>query len=60
MPPEGWSAGGDFAELTLPAEGKGEIRLAATAPAAADGVRRLMTAEIAVDGVSRDRWRKPW
>ena len=53
MPPEGWSAGGEFAELTLPAEGKGEIRLAATAPAAADGVRRLMTAEIAVDGVSQ-------
>jgi len=53
VPPDGWSAGGEFAELTLPASGKGEIQLAATAPEAADGVRRLMTAEIAVDGVSQ-------
>jgi hypothetical protein len=37
---------------TLPG-GRGEVLMRARAPAAADGVRRLMTAEVLIDGRSQ-------
>lgn len=48
-PPPGWRAG-DAASVRLRAGERGEVRLQATAPDAGDGVRRLATARIAVDG----------
>jgi hypothetical protein len=41
---------GDAGLLHLEASGRGDIALTARAPLAADRVRRLMTAEIAIDG----------
>ncbi len=51
--PEGWRTSNGLAEVTLPAAGRGELKLAATAPAVADGVRRLMMAEISIEGASQ-------
>ena len=51
--PPGWEADEGFATLRLEAGGRGEIALPARAPAAADGVRRLMTAEVLIDGRSQ-------
>ena len=48
-PPPGWSAGA-AASVRLRAGERGEVALQATAPAAGDGIRRLVTAQIAVDG----------
>ncbi len=48
-PPPGWSAGA-AASVRLRAGERGEVTLHATAPAAGDGIRRLVTAQIAVDG----------
>jgi glyoxylase-like metal-dependent hydrolase (beta-lactamase superfamily II) len=48
-PPPGWSAGA-AASVRLRAGERGEVTLEATAPAAGDGIRRLVTAQIAVDG----------
>ena len=48
-PPPGWSAGA-AASVRLRAGERGEVTLQATAPAAGDGIRRLVTAQIAVDG----------
>ena len=48
-PPPGWSAGAP-ASVRLRAGERGEVALHAAAPAAGDGVRRLVTAQIAVDG----------
>ena len=48
-PPPGWSAGAP-ASVRLRAGERGEVALQAAAPAAGDGVRRLVTAQIAVDG----------
>ena len=48
-PPPGWSVGA-AASVRLGAGERGEVTLGATAPAAGDGIRRLVTAQIAVDG----------
>ena len=53
LAPPGWSASPEFSSLTLAAESRGEIELRAAAPSAADDVRRLMTAEIRIDGESQ-------
>ena len=50
--PDGWSADGGYASLDLEAGARGELTLSATAPAHPD-VRRILTAEIRVDGESR-------
>ena len=51
-PPSGWEASSEFAALNLKAGDRGEIALAATA-GNRDGVRRLTTAEIRIDGQSQ-------
>ena len=53
QPPTGWEAQAEFTTLKLDAGGRGEIALAATAPPTPDGVRRLTTAEIRIDGQSQ-------
>jgi glyoxylase-like metal-dependent hydrolase (beta-lactamase superfamily II) len=50
LSPPGWETSGEFVALQLDAGSRGEIALRAVAPPAADGVRRLMTAEIVIDG----------
>ena len=50
--PDGWSADPSYQFLDLDAGARGELTLSATAPAHAD-VRRILTAEIRVDGESR-------
>ena len=52
-PPPGWQSSPEFSHLTLEADGRGELRLEAVAPDSADNVRRLMTAEIRIDGQSQ-------
>jgi hypothetical protein len=52
-PPPGWDAREAVTTLRLEPGGRGEIVLSARAPAAADGVRRLMTAEVLIDGRSQ-------
>lgn len=47
-PPPGWESGG-ASSATLAAGERAELTLRATSPAVADGIRRLVTAEIAVD-----------
>ena len=51
-PPPGWDAAKKLCSLNLEPNSRGELRLTATSPGEADGVRRLMTAEILVDGKS--------
>ena len=53
QPPEGWQASEGYESITLGADERGEIGLTATAPPEADGVRRLMAAELRIDGVSQ-------
>jgi glyoxylase-like metal-dependent hydrolase (beta-lactamase superfamily II) len=53
LPPPGWSSAGEFSRLRLAAGGKGEIALRAKAPPQADGIRRLMMAEVLIDGDSQ-------
>ena len=48
-PPPGWSSGGPAA-ARLRAGERAELTLRATSPETADGIRRLVTAGIAVDG----------
>jgi glyoxylase-like metal-dependent hydrolase (beta-lactamase superfamily II) len=50
LPPPGWDVSAEFMPLRLDAGGRGEINLKARAPHSADGARRLMTAEISIDG----------
>ena len=50
LAPAGWEASAEFRSLKLAAGARGEMVLPASAPAAADGRRRLMTAEIQIDG----------
>ena len=52
-PPPGWGAEEAVVTLRLGPGGRGEVALRARAPAAADGVRRLMTAEVLIDGRSQ-------
>lgn len=53
LPPPGWKSSPEFRPLTLAAGARGEIILNAVAPPTADNVRRLMTAEIEIDGQSQ-------
>jgi hypothetical protein len=50
LPPAGWAGEERWATLRLEAGGRGEIGLKTRAPHTADGVRRLMTAEVRIDG----------
>ena len=52
LAPDGWRTEAQFTQLTLAPGGRGELQLTASAP---DGqaVRRLMNAEIKVNGVTR-------
>ncbi len=50
--PDGWRTSDAFESLDLEAGARGELMLSATAPAQSD-VRRILTAEIRVDGESR-------
>jgi hypothetical protein len=51
--PEGWQASPEPKALTLAENGAGEVVLEAVAPATSDPRRRLVTAEISIDGVSQ-------
>lgn len=53
LPPAGWETSPELRTLSLQPECCGEIVLSAAAPAADDGVRRLVTAEIHIDGRSQ-------
>jgi hypothetical protein len=53
LPPPGWEASPEARGVELAAGVRGEIRLRAVAPRTADGVRRLMTAEVLIDGRSQ-------
>jgi hypothetical protein len=50
LPPPGWKASPEFRALKLEAGAAGEMSLRAQAPAREDNVRRLLTAEIQIDG----------
>jgi len=50
VPPRGWESPTEFVALTLQPGARGEVALWAQAPAVADPVRRLVTAEIQIDG----------
>lgn len=50
--PAGWETAKAFTGMTLGSEEKGELKISATAPAGAD-VRRIVTAEIRIDGVTQ-------
>jgi len=51
--PHGWNVASELRSLSLEAGANGELVLTATAPSAADEVRRLITAEIQIDGQSQ-------
>ena len=48
--PRGWSTAEEHQSLKLDAGARGEMRLSVTAPSSADGRRRLLTAEICING----------
>ncbi|MBB6414365.1 MBL fold metallo-hydrolase [Mesorhizobium sangaii] len=51
--PSGWASDGEFESITLEPTQRGEILLGATSPSQVDTQRRLVTAEILIDGVSQ-------
>ncbi len=53
LPPPGWETPPEHRSLVLQPGARGEVRLKAQAPCRGDGVRRLMTAEIVIDGQSQ-------
>ncbi|UPJ79356.1 MBL fold metallo-hydrolase [Bradyrhizobium sp. 183] len=53
LPASGWAAHGEAESITLEPGQQGEIMLRATAPSQVDPQRRLMTAEILIDGESQ-------
>lgn len=53
LPPIGWASHGEAESITLNPRELGEIVLWAIAPSQFDPQRRLMTAEILIDGVSQ-------
>jgi glyoxylase-like metal-dependent hydrolase (beta-lactamase superfamily II) len=53
LPPPGWETTTEGGRVELPAGGRGEIELRAVAPRSEDGGRRLMTAEVLIDGRSQ-------
>ncbi len=52
LAPAGWEVDGAYESFDLDPGGRGELELMATAPSAPD-IRRILTAEIRVDGESR-------
>jgi glyoxylase-like metal-dependent hydrolase (beta-lactamase superfamily II) len=50
LPAHGWTSEDKWGEARLEPGERGEIELCATAPPEGDGARRLLTAEIAIDG----------
>jgi glyoxylase-like metal-dependent hydrolase (beta-lactamase superfamily II) len=48
--PSGWELSGEFSSIDLAPGARGELSLTATAPPQADHRRRLVTAEVKVDG----------
>ncbi len=53
LPPEDWTTDDNFASIKLEAGQRGQLKLRADAPANADPTRRLMTAEVRIDGVTQ-------
>jgi glyoxylase-like metal-dependent hydrolase (beta-lactamase superfamily II) len=53
LAPAGWQTSDEFRRLQLDAGARGEIQLTAVAPASSDDTRRLLTAEIMIDGHSQ-------
>ena len=51
--PRGWQSEEHYISLTLEARTRGEIKIQATAPPQADRTRRLVTADIRIDGKSQ-------
>ena len=51
--PQGWSSTDEYQSLRLSPGARGELALRAAAPMKADDSRRLLTAEICIDGVSQ-------
>ncbi|MCH2374425.1 MAG: hypothetical protein MK538_09575, partial [Planctomycetes bacterium] len=49
-PPQGWNASPEFASIELQAGARGELSFTAVAPQSADRTRRLLTAELKIDG----------
>ena len=57
LPPQGWKTSSEFAQLELEPGDRGELSLAITAPPTADNQRRLMRAEITINGKSQGQIR---
>lgn len=53
LPPPGWTCSTDLVEIPLDAGERGELTLAARAPETADPKRRMLAAEILIDGHSQ-------
>ena len=53
LPPEGWTVASEFAGLELAADEAGSLALFARSPTTPDPARRLVVAEIRIDGVSQ-------
>ncbi|HCN07909.1 MAG TPA: hypothetical protein DIT01_08240 [Lentisphaeria bacterium] len=53
LAPNGWRVSPEFCGLQLDAGARGEMELTAVAPNSPDNIRRLMTAEIKIDGQSQ-------
>jgi glyoxylase-like metal-dependent hydrolase (beta-lactamase superfamily II) len=51
--PSGWELSSEFSRVELEPGGRGELSLTAIAPPQADNTRRLITAEVKVDGRSQ-------
>jgi hypothetical protein len=50
LPPSGWGASPEFRTLELDAGARGELALSARAPGCGDNTRRLLAAEVRLDG----------
>ena len=53
LAPAGWQVSPEFHSLQLEAQARGEMKLITVAPKSADHTRRLLTAEIRIDGQSQ-------
>lgn len=53
LAPFGWTVSKEFETLDLTPEAQGELKLFASAPKTGDGIRRLMTVEVRINGVSQ-------
>ncbi len=53
LPPPGWVVSAEPVSVSLEPEGRHELTLSATAPPEGDQTRRLVTAEVCIDGISQ-------